>query len=217
VAGRRRDPRRVAPSVLRRKEKRAASPTVRRKAAAHAAAAEAEQAEEAVAEQAVAEQAVAGAGAAGEAARPSTSPSPSTASGSAAAPAHQLIAPAATEAAAEVSLKSLKVPELRDRCKALNLPHSGVKAELVARLGNEGTTPAKPIPQLDYSVEEVEDKEPCRICAAPFAPRPPVRGGHPRAAGRRDRRPPADRGEPGPCAGSLQEEQVAEEEVHYWH
>ena len=66
------------------------------------------------------------------------------------------------------------MPELRDRCKAHNLPHSGVKAELVARLSSEGTTPAKPIPQvdgvLDYSVEEVEDKEPCRICAAPFAP-----------------------------------------------
>jgi hypothetical protein len=63
--GRRRDPNRVAPSVLRRKEQRAANPVVRRKAAAHAAAVQAAEAEEA--EEAVAG---AGAGAAGEAARP---------------------------------------------------------------------------------------------------------------------------------------------------
>jgi hypothetical protein len=84
---------------------------------------------------------------------------------------------------------TLKVPVLRDRCKALNLPHSGVKADLVARLSSEGRTPAKPIPQLDGAldssmeevmvdkeellgeVEEVKvDKVPCPVCGAPDAP-----------------------------------------------
>ena len=53
--------------------------------------------------------------------------------------------PAATTGAL-VPLESLKVPQLRDRCKALNLPHSGVKAVLVARLGSEGGTPARQLP-----------------------------------------------------------------------
>jgi hypothetical protein len=49
-------------------------------------------------------------------------------------------------AAGVLGLESLKVPELRVRCKALNLPHSGVKAVLVARLGSEGGTPARQLP-----------------------------------------------------------------------
>jgi hypothetical protein len=49
-------------------------------------------------------------------------------------------------AATGAPLESLKVPELRDRCKALNLPHSGVKAVLVARLGSERGTPARQPP-----------------------------------------------------------------------
>jgi hypothetical protein len=67
----------------------------------------------------------------------------------------QAPAVAATAGALE-SLESLKVPELRDRCKALNLPHKGVKSVLLARLGSEAGTPAKqassppsPISQTD--------------------------------------------------------------------
>ena len=60
-------------------------------------------------------------------------------------PAPAVDPPAATAGAA-VSLASLKVPELKARCKALNLPHSGVKAVLLARLGSETGTPARQPP-----------------------------------------------------------------------
>ena len=61
-------------------------------------------------------------------------------------PPGQAVDPPTAATGALGALESLKVPELRSRCKALNLPHSGVKAVLVARLGSEGGTPARQPP-----------------------------------------------------------------------
>jgi hypothetical protein len=62
----------------------------------------------------------------------------------------------ATSAGALESLESLKVPELRDRCRALNLPHSGVKAVLLARLGSEAGTPAKQQPSPPSPISQTD-------------------------------------------------------------
>jgi hypothetical protein len=87
--------------------------------------------------------------------------------------------PAATAGAPEC-LASLKVPELRDRCKALNLPSSGVKAVLLERLGSEAGTPAKkppdqttPIPQTDGMSDPKEPASVQCVSLYPFKTKVP--------------------------------------------